>query len=178
MRRILPLLLIVVALMAAGCGSSSSSSSPSGSSGSSSSQSPGGTSTQSQVHFAKTKFVLHAALAFGVFHHFIYKPFKNGDLRHPLLHKLTFVKAALAGLFVVHEIKLALAAARGDKLLSKVVAPLDALSSKISTLASGLKHGKVDTSSVNSAESATQQIKSESSAAGQPISETTAGAPF
>jgi hypothetical protein len=59
-----------------------------------------------------------------------------------------------------------------------VVAPLDALSSKISNLASGLKHGTVDTSSVNSAESATQQIKSESSAAGQPINETTAGAPF
>jgi hypothetical protein len=32
------------------------------------------------VNFDKTKFVLHAGLGFGAFHHFIYAPYKAGTL--------------------------------------------------------------------------------------------------
>ena len=56
--------------------------------------------------------MLHAGLAFGAFHRWIYKPAKAGDLSHPLEHKLTTVKAALAAAFVYHELKLALADAQ------------------------------------------------------------------
>ena len=51
--------------------------------------------------------LLHAGLAFGAFHHFIYDPIKAGDLKHPFEHKLTLIKAGLAALYVYHELKLA-----------------------------------------------------------------------
>ncbi len=60
---------IVLALALAGCGSSASSSAST-----STSTSPG--TASSSVALAKTKFVLHAGLAFGAFHHFIYSPLK------------------------------------------------------------------------------------------------------
>jgi hypothetical protein len=157
-------------LAVAGCGSKKSSSS------SGAAATSGGTTT-GKTHLAKTKFVLHAGLAFGVFHRWIYKPFKKGDFKHPLSHKLAVVKGIAAGAFVVHEVKLALQAAKGSKLLSKVVAPLTALGGSVAAIRAGLKKGKVDPNSVNSAESNISSTKSDSAAAGQPISETTAGAP-
>lgn len=58
------------------------------------------------MHFAKTKFLLHAGLAFGAFHRYIYKPFKNGGFTPVSSHKLAIVKAGAAGLFAYHEIKI------------------------------------------------------------------------
>ena len=95
----------VLALAVTACGSSSSSSSSSASASA---------STTATTKLAKTKFVLHAGLAFGAFHRWIYKPAKAGDLSHPLEHKLTTVKAALAAAFVYHELKLALADAQAE----------------------------------------------------------------
>ena len=57
--------------------------------------------------FDKTRVVVHLAIAYGVFHHWVYKPFKAGDLN--VSHKVNLVKAGLALLFAVHEIKKALA---------------------------------------------------------------------
>ncbi len=165
MRRIVLLLLLAGALGIAGCGSKSNTTAASGN--------PAGTTTT--VHLAKTKFVFHTALAFGVFHHFIYKPYKSGDLKHPLLHKFTFLKAAAAGLFVIHEAKLALHDAQGDPLLSKVVAPITAVENGVSALRSKLLHGQVDATAMNQANSSAALAEADSSAAGQPISETTAG---
>ncbi len=107
---VIGLLVVMLALAAAGCGSSTSSS-PSGAAGGSS----GGTATH-HVTLAKTKFVLHAGLAFGAFHHFIYKPFKAGGL-----HGFGLIKAGLAGLFAYHEIKLALLDAQSSPLLSRLL---------------------------------------------------------
>ncbi len=122
-RRALALLAVLaVCLALAACGSSSSSSTAS----------PGSASTTSgQVHFAKTKFVLHAGLAFGAFHRYIYKPWRAGDLRHPFSHKLTLIKAGLAGAFVYHELKLALHDAQSSPTLSKLVAPITALDNRL-----------------------------------------------
>src|SRR5450755_3346104 len=91
-------LLLVTALALGACGSSSSSSS---------SAAAGAATSTGTTHLAKTKFVLHAGLAFGAFHRWIYKPYKAGVLSHPLLHKLAFIKALAAGAVVIHEVKLA-----------------------------------------------------------------------
>ena len=157
------LLLVVVALLGAGCGSSSSSSGAAS-----------GNATSTTVKLAKTKFVLHAGLAFGAFHRWIYKPIKAGDLRHPFSHKLTTIKAALAAAFVYHELKLALAAAQGSPTLSKLVAPITSLQSKIQGLGSSVKSGDVSTveQQVTQANDSVSSISSQSSSAGQPISET------
>lgn len=115
-----------------------------------------------KVHFATTKFVLHAGLAFGAFHHFIYKPFKAGDFRHPLQHKAEVVKAGVAAVFVVHEIKIAYKDAQSSKLLHKLVTPLGALEAKISALGSNLKHGHLSAGEIGSANSDIASLTHES----------------
>ncbi|MGI8803682.1 MAG: hypothetical protein ACR2KV_16200 [Solirubrobacteraceae bacterium] len=157
-------LIAVLAFASVGCGSSSST----GSNG----------TTTNHTSFAKTKFVLHAGLAFGAFHHFIYKPFKAGELTGGGLfsHKLTKVKAGLAGLFAYHEIKLALVDAQSSPLLSKLLAPLTALSSKLQALGTRIKGGNVDAAAIESANTDVTSAGSAAQAAGQPISESTPSA--
>jgi hypothetical protein len=157
-------MLLVSALALGACGSSSS--------GSSSSAAATSTGT---THLAKTKFVLHAGLAFGAFHRWIYKPFKAGVLSHPLLHKLAFIKALAAGAFVIHEVKLARADAAQSRLLSHVVVPLTALGSSVALIRAALSHHQVNAAQINSANSSIASASSASSAAGQPVTETTAG---
>ena len=168
---VLGALVIALAAFAAGCGSSSGSGSGSGAAGS------GSGTTTGTTHFAKTKFVLHAGLAFGAFHHWIYKPLKAGDFHHPLSHKLTTLKAVAAAAFTYHELKLALADAQADPTLSHLVAPVTALQNKMKGLGSSLKSGNIDTSAIDSANGSIGSIHSEAASAGQPITEQTPGAP-
>ena len=158
-RGLLALLLVAALLVVAGCGSSTTATSP-----------PAASSTT--VHFAKTKFAIHAGLAFGTFHHFIYEPFKAGDFSHPFLHKLTIVKAVLAGLFVEHEVKIALADARASKLLSHVVAPLAAFGGVIALIRSSIQGGHPNAAAITSGNSSISSAETNSSYAGKPIRET------
>jgi hypothetical protein len=155
--------LICLSLAIVGCGSSSSSSASQAGAGS------GGTT--STTKFAKTKFVLHAGLAFGAFHRWIYKPAKAGTLRHPFQHPLTAAKAALAAAFVYHEVKLALADAQADPTLSKLVAPITALQDKFHALAGSVKSGGVSSADVSGLASTISSIKDQASSAGQSITE-------
>ena len=164
-------LVVALALGVSACGSSSSSSSAG---------SAAGNTTQaatSSTHLAKTKFVLHAGLAFGAFHRWIYKPLKAGALTHPLSHKVATIKAALAAAFVYHELKLALANAQADPTLSHLVAPITALQNKINGLGSGLKSGQVNSAQIQDANGSIGSISSAASAAGQPITEQTPSSP-
>jgi len=163
----------VLALAVSACGSSSStpsSSAPAATSGAAA-------STTSTTKFAKTKFVLHAGLAFGAFHRWIYKPAKAGDLSHPLEHKFTTVKAALAAAFVYHELKLALADAQADPTLSKLVAPITDLQNKLHGLAGSVKSGGASAADVSGLDSTVSSIKSQAAAAGQTITEQTPATP-
>lgn len=161
-RIVLLTLIAVLALGLAGCGKSSSSGS---------STSTPQSSSQPATSFAKTKFVLHAGLAFGAFHHFIYKPYKAGKL-----HGFGLVKGGLAGLFAYHEVKLALTDARSSPLLSRLLSPLTALSNKLQSLGSSLKGGSVDPTAIESTNTDVGVASAASKAAGQPISETTPSA--
>jgi hypothetical protein len=154
--------LLVLTLGLSACGSSSSTSSTSG-------------STQGTTSFAKTKFVLHAGLAFGAFHHFIYKPYKAGNLTSGglLNHKLALVKAGLAGAFAYHEVKLALVDAKSSPLLSRLLSPLTALSNRFQALGTQLKAGNLDASAIEGANTQTGVTSAAAQAAGQPISEAT-----
>jgi hypothetical protein len=60
------------------------------------------------VRLAKTKFVLHAGLAFGAFHRYILKPYQAGALRKGAPDRTkALVKAGAAALFAYHELKVA-----------------------------------------------------------------------
>jgi hypothetical protein len=138
-----------VALVAAGCGGS------------------GG-----HVHFAKTKFVLHAGLAFGAFHHFIYEPYKAGAFHGP--HKIrALAEAGAAGLFAYHELKLARTDARSSRLLSKVILPVAGLGGALLALGHELKRGQVNPGAIENANGQVTQIHSQSATAGAPITEHT-----
>jgi hypothetical protein len=151
----------IAAFGAAGCGSKSSSTSSSGST----------VASTSTTHFAKTKFVFHAGLAFGAFHHFIYNPYKAGDFRHPLSHKLAVAKGALAAAFVYHELKLAADDVKSSRLLSKLFAPITIVAAKIRGLAHPIKSGQDPGSEINSANSSLASIKSTAASNGQPITD-------
>ena len=146
----------IAALGAAGCGSSKSSSS---------------TAPTTTTHFAKTKFVFHAGLAFGAFHHFIYNPYRAGNFRHPLSHKLAVAKAALAATFAYHELKLAANDVKSSKLLSKLFAPITIVAAKIRGLGHPIKSGQDPGSEIAGANSSLASIKSTAASNGQPITD-------
>jgi hypothetical protein len=163
MRRLLVVLIVLtLALVGGGCGSSKSSS-----------QAPSSSASQpsaNTTHFAKTKFALHAGLAFGAFHRYIFKPYTEGKFSGGLRHrKLATAKAAIAAGFAYHEVRLALNDARSSKILSKVLSPLLALQTKLSSLRDGLRHGNANAAEINSANGNTGSINAQSSKVGQPI---------
>jgi hypothetical protein len=170
-RLLIGALLIALALGVVACGSSSSSSTGTSSAGAA------GSSTTTTISHTKTKFALHAGLAFGAFHRWIYKPLKAGDFSHPLSHKLTTIKAALAAAFVYHELKLALADAQADPTLSHLVAPITALQDKIRGTGSSLKSGSADTSQIEDLNSSIGSITGQAKSAGQTITEQTPSSP-
>jgi hypothetical protein len=156
--------ILLSAAVLAGCGSGTTTTTTT--SGAAAASSTGST------HLAKTKFVLHAGLAFGAFHRYIYKPYKEGKFSGGLFHhKLTTLKAALAGAFAYHEVKLALQDARSSKLLSKALAPLLSLQTKLESLTNGLKHGNVDSSAITSANADAGQTSQAGASAGQPVTD-------
>lgn len=124
-------------------------------------------SSSHTTHFAKTKFALHAGLALGAFHHYIYKPFKAGDFSHPLSHKVTLVKAGAAALFIRHELTLAADDVRSSKTLSKLFAPLGAAASKIDSLKNSIEHGSVSSSSLDGLQSDFKSIHKTAKSKGQ-----------
>ncbi len=160
MRKLLALLLaaVLAAGLAAGCGSSGSA------------RSSASTQSTASVQLAKTKFALHAGLAFGAFHRYIYKPFKAGQLSGGVFHNpAAKLKALVAASFAYHEVRLALDDARASPTLSRVLAPLLALQDRLKTLHAGLHAG--DISQVAPANSALNSVGGLAGAAGQPISD-------
>jgi hypothetical protein len=153
----------IAAVGVAGCGSKKSSSSvPGGTPPAASTTTTGG----SKTHFAKTKFVLHVGLAGGAFHRWIYKPFKAGVFGKPASHKAALVKAALASLFVYHELKVAAADVKSSKVLSTLFSPITALAAKVSALRSQLAHGKYNPADINAIQAGGGAIAAEANAKG------------
>lgn len=162
-KRIATAMIVIAALALAGCGSS-------GAGGAGASAGSGSNTTSApQIDFAKTKFIFHAALAFGAFHRYIYKPFRRGGFSPPSQHKAALLKAGLAALFAYHEAKLALTDAQASPLLSKLVAPLTALQRQLSSLSGHLKAGVLDATGISSAASAVDSIGSRSAKSYKPI---------
>jgi hypothetical protein len=97
------------------------------------------------IHFAKTKFLLHAGLAAGAFHRYIYKPLKSGAFKRGASgQKKALVKAAAAALFTYHELKVARTDAMSSDLLRrKLVRPVDGFLAKLKTLPASLKGGSL-----------------------------------
>ncbi|MCM3885627.1 hypothetical protein [Frankia sp. R82] len=147
---------LLALVLLVGCGPKSSSTSVTGSSTSSTaadSEYNGACPTNGNSKaFAKTRFTLHAGLALGAFHRYIYKPLKNGGFKSGAdKRKRTFAKAAVAGVFVVHEIKVANGFALANPSLCRAT---QSIRGTFSTLTSRLRSGTATEADVNSAEQA------------------------
>jgi hypothetical protein len=155
----------IASLALAGCGSSgtSSAASSAGTAGGAASASTSSTSLPT------TKFVIHAGLAFGAFHHWIYTPIKSGALKHPFEHKLTLIKAGLAALFVAHELRLAVDDAKASKVLRPVVAPLTAAADKLEGLKDSITGGSVNPADLEGINTKLAQAGQSAQSAGQTI---------
>jgi hypothetical protein len=84
--------------------------------------------------FDKTRVVLHLGIAYGVFHHWVYKPFKAGTLN--LNHKVNLIKAGAALLFAVHEVRTAagITSKSNDPILKKLNGVLAGIESKFQSV--------------------------------------------
>jgi hypothetical protein len=165
--RLLSVVLVLGILALAGCGSSSNSTGSSSASATATSN----LATASPAHLATAKFVLHAGLAFGAFHRYIYEPLKAGELKSLLRHKLAVVKASTAAVFVVHELKLASAAAQASPTLSGLLPQLSILGSGFTAALARLKAGTFKPSEIERALPGIESIKGAAAAAGASITE-------
>jgi hypothetical protein len=163
--RVLLIGIVLVGLVAAtGCGPSSSNSAAR-SAPASGSAGPGAACQQvGSVNFDKTKFVLHAGLAFGAFHHFIYAPYRAGRL-----HGVgALAKAGLAGLFTVHELKLAKADAESSPTLCHLAGPFDKASAAISNSTSQIRSGKASSQDIEGLNNDVNAVQNGAKADGVP----------
>ena len=156
--------LLSVMLVASGCGSKTKTVSSTGSDGQVT------TATVPDVKFAKTKFVLHAGLAFGAFHRYILKPYKAKSFKKGAPGRTkALVKAGAAGLFAAHELKVANNAALSDDRLRPLAQKVDGLSGRLTSLAGGLKSGNFSPTALLGAAGAVTALGSQSGGVGAKI---------
>lgn len=128
--------------------------------------------TANTTGFAKTKLVLHAGLAFGAFHRYLYKPFRAGTFTSgSTLHRtLVIGKAAASALFIKREIRLSIEDVQANPTLCKTIAaPLRALEATVGDAIAQLKHG--DTSGLQRANTAVAAIEDQAKSAGLSLPE-------
>jgi hypothetical protein len=162
---LLPLALSgLLALTAAGCGSKTVTVTGAG----------GQTTTRTvpDIHFAKTKFVLHAGLAFGAFHRYIYRPLRAGALGPGAPHRVrSIVKAGTAALFAVHELRTAREDALADDRLRSLAERVERLLSRLARLGSALKRGTLEPSAIVASADAVSALGTASGDVGATIKE-------
>jgi hypothetical protein len=117
---------------------------------------------------AVAKFLLHAGIAYYVFDHYIYKPWKAGDL-HGFTHAFTIAKAAVAAVFVYHELGVMAGDVKGSKLLSFLTAPIAVVVAKLSSLKSAITGGNLN--AVGSIQRGLGAVESQAGAKGYVIKE-------
>jgi hypothetical protein len=123
---------------------------------------------QPRTAAAVAKFLVHAGITYYVFDHYIWKPFKAGDL-HGFTHAITIAKAAAAALIVYHEAKLMISDVKGSKTLSFLAAPITAVVAKLESLKSAVTGG--NSTAINSIDSSLGSIQSQAGAKGIVIKE-------
>ncbi|WP_182879083.1 hypothetical protein [Microbispora sp. H10949] len=119
--------------------------------------------------FAKTRFALHAGLALGAFHRYIYKPLRSGGFQQGAeKRKRTFAKAAVAGLFALHELKVAKGFAVANPTLCKAV---EGVGTKVRALTDRLKSGTATEADLNAGQASLSGLQSDAARTGFPFKE-------
>lgn len=115
---------------------------------------PAGTNSK---RFAKTRFALHAGLALGAFYRYIYKPLQSGGFKAGAeKRKRTFAKAAVAGLFTLHELKVARRFALANPTMCKGV---KVVADSFSNLTNKLKSGTATEADLQASKSSFDSLR-------------------
>lgn len=123
--------------------------------------------------FDKTRFLIHAGVAFFAVHH-VYKQFKAGSFKSGAPHRVRSIIANGALLLIgYHEAKVAYGIAQksNSKTLQAVVAPLNALSNSLGAVGNKFKKGQYSDSDVSSLETQTSTVGSLASKGGYNITD-------
>lgn len=122
--------------------------------------------------FATTRFVADVGLAFGTFHHWIWKPYKEGKLAGDASgHTFARIKAGGAALLTYHLISNAADNVKSSSKLCPVMGqPIAKLSDLLSNLKSKILHG--DFNSLGAIAGSVTSLSSLMSQSGNPVTET------
>ncbi|WP_157570606.1 hypothetical protein [Microtetraspora malaysiensis] len=119
--------------------------------------------------FAKTRFALHAGLALGAFHRYIYKPLRAGGFQAGAeKRKRTFVKAAVAGAFALHQLKVAKGFAVANPTLCKSV---EGVTGHFTHLTDRLKSGTATPADLDASKSSIDALQGHAGQTGYPFKE-------
>jgi hypothetical protein len=119
------------------------------------------------VHFAKTKFVLHLGLAFGAFHRYIYRPYVAGSFNSGAGGRTkALLKAGAAALYAVHELKTAREDALSDEHLRPLAERVEGLLGRLTSLGGSLKGGSLNAGAIAGAAGAVSSLGVASSGVG------------
>lgn len=114
--------------------------------------------------FAKTRFALHAGLGLGAFYRYIYKPLRSGGFKTGADKRTrTFLKAAVAGAFALHEMKVAKGFALSNPTLCKGV---QAVSNSVAGLTGKLKSGTATEADLVATKSSLDALKQKATSNG------------
>jgi hypothetical protein len=128
----------------------------------------------------KTRFVAHLGVAYFCFHHWVLKPYQEGDFAQDAPHRFsTIVKGGAALLFAVHEVKVSEKIARNspDPLLQKLDGGLTDLTSSFSTIGEKLKSGHFDPADIDMLKGKSDAVAAGASADGATIKDIPVPAP-
>lgn len=157
--------LAALALAVSGCGGGTKTVTSSGPNGAPATSVP-------NIHFPKTKFVLHMGLAFGAFHRYVSKPLRTGAFGSGAPHRAgRIVKAGAASLFAVHELRTAHEDALADNRLRPLAEKVEGLTRRLTHLGISLRRGSLRPDQIAGAAGAIRALGTASGALGADIKE-------
>jgi hypothetical protein len=133
-----------------------------------------------QAFLDKTRFVAHLGVAYFCFHHWVVKPYEEHQFDPGAPHRTaTIVKAGVALLFAVHEVRVAerIALLSKDPLLHRLSGGVIALTQSFGSIGQRFKNGQFSPTDVQTLTSATSALGTDSAAGGAPIKDVPVAVP-
>jgi hypothetical protein len=114
-----------------------------------------------EARAAEESFALHAGLAYGAFHRYVWRPYETGAFEaRPTVRLVAVIDAASGAQFAVHELRAAHADAVASGALRPLVQRIDALRRRLAGLGALFKRGALSTADVVGAATEMAQLRS------------------
>lgn len=170
MKRALTLTVLIVILFAGvtACGSSSKSTPPAtstsqaapGGAGQATSAAPASCASAGTRKIPKTRLLADLGLTYGLFHRYLYKPYKAGSFRRGTSGRTKAIaKATVASAAIIKLLDNARKNAAADPALCRYVPNMDNIKNSLSSLTGRIKDGTATSSNVDSTSNMFNELK-------------------